>query len=690
MGNSIVISAQSTSMFGIQTGPLATIDGHKCFVALDQGPSLHTLQRVGTNRQFQMTRDEFIAGLLSKRVELDCRLPRNQKSGETGEAQRPPADPRYLPTAIYRQYFVIEQNKLDPDKATKKDRKAAVRTAFENARQDSNVPEKLLRRKLPSMSSIYRWMKAWEPTMGPSSLIPASSASGRKGRRLHKIYEQIISDGIDDYIRTANQRRNGALADIVDRALTAYETYPELRKIPRLNRSTIYRRIRELGGEIIMALEKGKRTAHRRYAPVLGSFKVTRPLERVEIDSTKLDRIFKNLSGSMILSRGWLTTMIDVATRMTLAFEVTLTDPTSADIRRLLRKAILPKDPKVLKEMGITTPWPTLGVPKTIVTDNGKAFVAAGTKLAFALVGAEHVINPYHTPNHKPYVEIVQKTFTNQGIHESSGSTMNNPTARGERKPDTENLVTIDQIEEEVTRIICDVYHVRDHRRLGCSPIAEWERLTELYPVVPVTDDELIRQITEESVRRIVSHEGIELHGIRYNSHQLADLHRAAGKRIKHQVHYDPADMSEIRVEVPGTRRQIAVQCIDPMHAGLDLKAHQLIQKHSRSKSREIDRVAYIRNRAAMVRHNRAVAGPRPAYMLPKGYKPKAISVEFDALPSPVAINSIPAPTVKPARKSRKTGKSAAPLPSYPAEMPLQPSVPKFQPQSMPEDHIEE
>jgi len=686
---SVQLNVQIAAMFGIKTGPIVMIDGVQCMIVHEDGPTACTLQKLGSNRQFRITRDEFQAGLLSGRIRLNVMRPRPRDPNEIDECVRKAADPRHLGTGIWRQYFVQEQNKFDSTEVTKEERREARKTAFERARQDENVPEKFLRRPtFPSEASIYRWMKAYDPTYGAISLIPNWSKSGRRGRQLHEIYERIIADGINDYFRIANRRRNGTLADIVDRALTAHHTYSALEGIEPPSRSTIYRRIRELGGEAIMALETGKNIAHRKFKPVLGSFKVSRPLERVEIDTTKLDRLNVNLTGSTILSRAYLTTALDVATRMVVGFIVTLTHPSSADIRRLIRISILPKDPERLKSMGVKTSWPAMGVWKSAPCDNGNEYVGGQTKKAFAIVGTIVVINPPRTPQHKPYIEIVQKTLTNLGIHEAAGSTMNNPGARGERRPDRDPLSTIDLLEAEITKIICDVYHVRDHRGLGCSPLAKWEELAEIYGVEPPPmDEEFIRLITEESRQRTVSHEGIELNGIKYNSNQLANVHRAAGQRIKLTVHFDPFDLSEIRVETPGTGARFAVPCIDPVYAGLDLKTHQMLKKYSRSKSREVDRIAYIRNRAAIVRYNGAIAGERPSHMLPPGVSKKRLAAMVPTVP---VVDQQQHGNTKVQTLTARRLKKTSPRLVRPDKSKDQPVDLTFQPEIISEDDIKE
>jgi transposase InsO family protein len=689
--SSLSIRIQPNSVFGLRTGPIVTINGSEHEIHLKRDYTSCVFRSIDTNCLIELSRDEFISGILAKTITFPASFVKPQEDSSGEPMPSIVRDPKHIPTAIWRHYFVAEQLKLPPSARTRKNRLAANKVAFDKARQDPNVPVKFLRKpKAPDLSNVYEWMHDWDPALGVISLVPDFFKCGRTPSRLHPIYEQIIEQGISKFVDTANQRRNGTLGEILDNVAEAFDTRPELKKFPQPDRSTIYRRIRALGGELITALEKGKRIAYRRFAPVLGSFRALKPLERVEIDTTRLDRIHTSYLRTDILPRAYLTVVVDVRTRMILAFDITMTAPNSTDIRRILRMAVQLKDPAYLKRMGVTSPWPAAGIIKSIVTDNGKEYVAAGTRWAFSLLGIDTQTNPPAAPANKPYIERVFRTLNELGIHEQSGSTMSNPKMRGERRPDSENLQTIEEVERDVAKLICDVYHRRKHRMLGCSPLAEWERLTNQDPIDPVRDPEILRKLTEDETTRVVSHEGIELNGIRYNSAALAEVHRMLGSRQKVAVFYDASDLTEIRVRVPGMRSLLSVRCVDPDDAGLDLKTQKMIRKNFRSKSRPEDEIAYRKNRAAMVRHNRAVNGKRPAHMRPHGYRPD--------VPEPV-VSDVPAKRRKRLPKSTLVVRSGdadildltpRATPPMPACVPAAPQAARFSPKAIPQDVINE
>jgi putative transposase len=68
-----------------------------------------------------------------------------------------------------------------------------------------------------------------------------------------------------------------------------------------------------------------------------------RPLERVECDETKLDLMVIDTETRLPLGRPWLTTMIDVCTKMITGFYLSFHPPGYLSVMRCLLHAIRPK-----------------------------------------------------------------------------------------------------------------------------------------------------------------------------------------------------------------------------------------------------------------------------------------------------------------------------------------------------------
>jgi putative transposase len=638
--NQFTLAPQITSVFGFEVGPFFRINGRLCKVLLQQTDKCLFQPLEGSSKPIEMTLKELLTSFANETFkslsgpELNALLGIRTGTRATGylneAANESSPEAKYAlrknlknyPVAVFRQYFVLEFISYPGVRRTRNQREAEVKIAFDKARQDAEVPRRFIQKaEPPTIASVYKWVNDWDPELGVLSLIPNWGNCGRKPQEIDDVYLDIIQQRINWMKKTANATRRGTIAIILNDIDEASKKVPHLRgkRIP--SKKHIYREFRLLGGETRMAMEKGKITAHRAFSPVGLGLVVERPMERVEIDSTRLDVVPLDLLGKTILPRPWLTLMLDAKTRMILAFELSLTAPNSNDIRRVIRKAILPKNHDILRAMGVESPWPGCGLISTLVTDEAMEYTAAGSRAAYAAAGIQHKPMPPRSPHLKARVERLFRTLNEMGIHELPGTTKSNPKDRGERNPDKDKLLKIDEIEACITKLICDVYNRHYHRALGCSPLVAWERETDKNPVNVNIPKELIRRLTLDKKVRTVSHSGIELYGIRYNSEALADIHRAAGKRVKVTVNYDPFDMSEIEVEVPNSHDVIMVRCVNPDHSGLDLKVHLLIRKYAKSESRPEDAEIYRRERAKFAEYAGLLSGPRTAAMRPKGFK---------------------------------------------------------------------
>ena len=73
-----------------------------------------------------------------------------------------------------------------------------------------------------------------------------------------------------------------------------------------------------------------------------------------------------------LLTRPWLTTVIDTYSRCTMGINLGFNAPSSNVVALALRHAILPKD--YGSAYGVHEEWGTYGAPKHFYTDGGKNF----------------------------------------------------------------------------------------------------------------------------------------------------------------------------------------------------------------------------------------------------------------------------------------------------------------------------
>lgn len=85
------------------------------------------------------------------------------------------------------------------------------------------------------------------------------------------------------------------------------------------------------------------------------------------------------------------------------------------------------------------------------------------------------------------------------------------------------------------------------------------------------------------SCERTLTHAGIELNNLRYNSPALLPIRHHFGKKVKVQVRYNKQNLTYIHVLDPVTQAPIPVPALDQEYVqGLTLIQHNLIWKHLR------------------------------------------------------------------------------------------------------------
>lgn len=608
---------RGTVVWGIHIGHSIWIDGNqfKLLHRLENGTC--TFQRLDDLSTVNMTKSEVMKGYREKRIRFAGDGP-NERAGLLGVEH---IKPELLDIGRWRLYFVSAYNKIDKSERSPKRLKVAYAEARIAASNDESLPPELRLKQTPGNSTVYSWMPFWNPDLGALSLVPNFERCGGRGSRLNPIFEAIIEDQIEEWIGINNSQRQELVEAIEIKFNEVTKSDPRLigERVP--SQATIYRRIRALGGETLDAIEYGRKTAHRKYKPAGASPKYEIPYQRIEIDTTKID--IRHKENGIILKRAFLTAAIDAATRMLVGYIFTHTQPSAADICRLIRMIVLPKDAAWLAAMGVTEPWETFGTPKEIVTDNGKEYKSAAVAFAVQLLNIGHRLCPPGSPEYKARIERWFGTASRRALHPLPGTTRSNSKSRGERNPLEDNLLTLKEIEQVFIFWVCNKYHLKKHRALGCSPLSAWNRALRKHEIRPPCSAELAERITHATESRVVRHDGIALFGLRYNSQKLADIRRANHGPARVDIQYDPLDMSKIIVRDPNSTGTIVVPSVEPIGSDLDLKSIQMIRDHSVDEDGKLHRAKYLANAATYEKMIRGWAGPRPTHMTPKGYKRK-------------------------------------------------------------------
>ena len=435
----------------------------------------------------------------------------------------------------------------------------------------------------PSRSTIWRWNQNWvRQSRRADRIVDRCDRRGGKDLgRLSEEIEELMVTVIDEFYLT-EQRHTAreAYQHLLGRIALLNKQRSDDDQLKAPSASTWLRRLKRLNAYEVMARRDGERSAKKFFRAVTGTVKVSRILERVEMDHTPLNLFVVDNRTYMPLGRPDLTVALCRRSRCLVGYWISFTGHGADAVLGCLRHVVQPKTYIEEKYPAIQLGWPCFGIPAAIYVDNGMEFVGDDMAAACSDLGIDIFYLPARRPQWKGGVERFLKTFNHSLIHTIPGTTFEKITARKDYDPTKHALITLEDLERIIHMWICDVYHNQVHRGLKARPIDVWERDAAIEPVPMLDDLGRLDFILGECVERTLFHYGVELHGgqQRFNNKVLALVFSACGN-VRVRVKFHRSDISKVWVEHPVTKDYIEVPNIDQEYSkGLTLEQHQFIQ----------------------------------------------------------------------------------------------------------------
>ena len=260
------------------------------------------------------------------------------------------------------------------------------------------------------------------------------------------------------------------------------------------------------------------------------------------------------------IRRVWLHYMIDVATRMPLAWILAETADSDTTMQ-LIRMATRSKERERIRYGCEGTPAPAVRLRK-VVSDNGTA--VRNGKVAAALIGMGTIYKTtrtYHS-NDKPFVESAFRTFEFQVVGFENGYTGGKPGALPGSDPRGEASLCLEEFYRTMTRYFIDEVPVQKHRGTGMNGATPAQKLREVVKkhrgieAPDVTNRQIQIGITKGFT---VNKLGVQPFGLPFNSTELQ--HYDQGTKKKVLVHIDPDRLHEVLITAEG-------------YTGLPIRAH--------------------------------------------------------------------------------------------------------------------
>jgi len=457
----------------------------------------------------------------------------------------------------------------------------AIRRVWERLKQPA---------KPPGYVSVFRWKSRFQAA--GNDIYALVSGSERRGNRAHRYCDDvtaIIQDAIESTYLTRERR---TVQDTLDRAIALVRKENELRptgaQLPSPTRRLVSRAIEALPAFDKFAARYGHQAAIKRFRSVQAHRTTALPLERAEIDHTLLDMMVIDDTSGLPLGRPWVTACIDDYTRCLLGISISFEPPSHLTVAHCLKDAFLPKISLRERYPSIKNTWEAHGVMRELVVDNGVEFHSKSLEAACLSLGIEIHYSARKTPWFKGKIERFLGTLNAGVAHGNPGTTFRNIFDKDDYDPSKHVVVRLAVLQEIVRRWVADVYHQRPHRSLDASPAVMWDSSIRPEDIQLPDDPARLDAILGRSEQRKLTHKGVELDGLLYNSPELTDLRRKHGDRLDVEVRVNDMDLATIIVLSPDMKRMFTARALSFDYAnGLTRWQHRICKRFA---ARELER----------------------------------------------------------------------------------------------------
>lgn len=445
--------------------------------------------------------------------------------------------------------------------------------------------ERELMPTIPHASTVTRWKQQVRDADGSiNALIDRDAMKGNRESRLHPDVEDLVDRCIHDLYLT-KERRN--MATVLE-AINQHIDLSNLERIssehlPHVGVSCLKTRIGELPAFDVRAARYGVRSAEAKYRSAGQGAEALLPLERASIDHCRLDVFVVDEDTGLPMGRPWLTVILDECTRMILGYSLSFDEPSALTVMRAFRHAMMPKD-----DEGYENAWPTWGIIKMLIVDNGLEFHGFSLDHAAGQFGTTVQTCPRRKAWYKGKVERLFRTVQSDLISEVPGRTFSNVLLRGDYDSSKHAVVSLRSLDEVLKIWIVDYYHQRRHTTLGETPANKWARLIgQVDRHLPDSAD-WVEAAFGKPDERMLGHQGIQFDNLFYNSDELTALRYRHGDRFTVGIVTTDEDVGHLYVICPDTGEYIKVPAIDQAYArGMTRWQHRKCREYEVALSEE-------------------------------------------------------------------------------------------------------
>lgn len=451
----------------------------------------------------------------------------------------------------------------------------------------------------PNWTTVFRWkMKFIKANRDATIFMSNQKKRGNRESRYPTEVLDIVEIAIDTVFMV---REKGTIQDAVDRAKILVIKENTLRvegfKLPEPTRQLVKRMITDIPAYDRCIARKGRDAAANKFRNSLRHRITARPLDRAEIDHTPLPVIVIDDETGLPLGRANFTGCVDDFSRNFLGIHISFVPPSYLTVARCLKSAFLPKVDLRKDYPAIDNDWEAYGVMRTLVVDNGAEFHSESLQNACLSLGIAIEYSPRKKAWYKAKIERLLGTLNNSFAHGVPGTAFQNIFEKGDYDPVKHAVIRYSTFQLIIRKWIVDLYHQRKHRTLGAPPAVVWRKNIRPEDINLPNNLPQLDAILGRSEARKLTHKGIELDGLLYNSEELGRLRQKEGQTLDVEIRINDDDIGTIIVLSPDKKILYQVQALRQDYAkGLSSYQHKICKKfaHEKYPASEYDPSAWL------------------------------------------------------------------------------------------------
>lgn len=468
----------------------------------------------------------------------------------------------------------------------------AVKELWEQLRKPESIP---------GYATVYRWKKRYQAAGNDiKALLPCHQQKGNGSSRYPTEVEGLVREAIQsEYLSEERRTIEATIEKAVTLVMAENKLRPESLQLPWPTRRLVKRMIEAIPAFDRYAARHGRTAATKRFRAVLAHRTTQAPLERAEIDHTPLDLMVIDDDSGLPLGRPYLTVCLDDYTRCVLGLYISFEPPSHFTVSRCLKMAFLPKTELLKQYPAIQNAWDAHGVMRDLVVDNGQEFHSTSLENVCYSLGIEIHYSARKTPWFKGKIERFQGTLNRAIAHGTPGTTFSNIFDKEDYDPSKQAILRYSTLKEIVHTWVADVYHQKVHRTLGAPPAVYWARSISPEDILVPDNPGQLDFLLGRSEQRVLSHKGIELYGLNYNSPELTVLRRKLGDKLEVEIRVDTADLGHIVVLSPDQRQTFKVPALQFDYAnGLSEWQHRVCKRFAARETNTYSSAAWLEAKA--------------------------------------------------------------------------------------------